>query len=61
MFGDDVLPFVVVEVPVPRRNGFHTSSRSHKAKECVITKIMFEITKDYYKRLEFPFHKISGQ
>ena len=28
MFGDDVLTFVVVEVPVSRRNGFHTRTKN---------------------------------
>ena len=30
MFGDDVLPFDVVEVPVSRRNGFHTRTKNQK-------------------------------
>ena len=28
MFCDDVLPFDVVEVPVPKRNGFHTRTKN---------------------------------
>ena len=31
MFGDDVLPFDVVEVPVPRRNGFDTETKKSKS------------------------------
>ena len=30
MFGDDVLPFDVVEVPFPRRNDFHTRTKKIK-------------------------------
>ena len=40
MFGDDVLPFDVVEVPVPRRNGFHTRTKNQNRSILVLSQIV---------------------
>ena len=40
MFGDDVLPFVVVELPVPRRNGFHTRTKNQNSSILVLSQIV---------------------
>ena len=40
MFGDDVLLFNVVEVPVPRRNGFHTRTKNQNSSILVLSQIV---------------------
>ena len=40
MFGDDVLPFVVVEELVPRKNGFHTRTKNQNRSILVLSQIV---------------------
>ena len=40
MFGDDILPFDVVEVPVPRRNGFHARAKNQNRSILALSQIV---------------------